>query len=420
MKILLVCRGSQGDIYPYLAAATELMNRGHEILLSLPRVFEKDAVAAGVPYTVQGVDDIVGMIGSAANTKDLLAWIKRVIHDQFEELIPLARRYDVFVASNTEFAAPTVAEYCKRTLIRTAYAPLLPSRKIPPPVMPFPKPHPLVTPGFLWKALNAGLNLMVKKVLNAHRAGLGMKPIADQGEHAPRNGNNFLMYSRFLGETDPDWPYTWRIGGYCFNDRIPYDETAYRKLADFIHKDTDPALFFTLGSCTSKRGDRFCAWLLDLCKARGYKLVVGAGWGKLGERLQDPDRLFLLDTVIPHHLIFPLCRGIIHHGGSGTTHSAARAGKPQMVVPLILDQHYWGYRTERLGVGPGSLNSARTGRVGMERKVADLMTNPAYRKNAESLGALIAEERGIDSFCDYITAVSDGSISVLPRGSKQA
>jgi UDP:flavonoid glycosyltransferase YjiC (YdhE family) len=29
MKILLVTRGSQGDIYPYLALARELESRGH-------------------------------------------------------------------------------------------------------------------------------------------------------------------------------------------------------------------------------------------------------------------------------------------------------------------------------------------------------------------------------------------------------
>ena len=404
MNILLVCRGSQGDIYPYLAVAEELAGQGHEVLLSLPQVFEKDAKSFGLTYTLQAADDIVGMVGSANNTKDLLAWTKRVIHDQFEELIPLVRGHDILVASNTEFAAPSIAEYCGKPFIRTAYAPLLPSRRIPPPVMPFPKPNHLFTPGFQWKALNVGLNLMVRKVLNTHRKALGMAPIADQGEHAPRHGNNFLMYSRFLGEIDPDWPYTWDIGGYCFNDRIPYNEVAYRKLMDFMGKDDRPALFFTLGSCVSKKGDRFCSWLLDFCEARDYKLVVGAGWWKLGERLRDKARLFLLNTVIPHHLIFPFCDAVIHHGGSGTTHSAARAGKPQMIVPLILDQHYWGYRAAVLGLGPGYVNIARISREETERKAADLMTNQVYRRNAEDLGARIQSEQGIQNFRAYLAS----------------
>jgi len=42
----------------------------------------------------------------------------------------------------------------------------------------------------------------------------------------------------------------------------------------------------------------------------------------------------------------------MHHGGSGTTHSVARAGKPQVVMPLIIDQPYWAYRVQQLGIGP--------------------------------------------------------------------
>ncbi|MCD7978426.1 MAG: glycosyltransferase [Tannerellaceae bacterium] len=41
MKIPLVTRGSQGDVYPYLSVAAELQKRGHAITLSLPQLFEK-------------------------------------------------------------------------------------------------------------------------------------------------------------------------------------------------------------------------------------------------------------------------------------------------------------------------------------------------------------------------------------------
>ncbi|GHV87281.1 hypothetical protein AGMMS50255_5770 [Spirochaetia bacterium] len=48
MKIFPVTRGFQGDVYPYLALAVELMKRGHEIPLSLLRIFEDLAKAAGL------------------------------------------------------------------------------------------------------------------------------------------------------------------------------------------------------------------------------------------------------------------------------------------------------------------------------------------------------------------------------------
>ena len=43
MKILLVTRGSQGDVLPYLAVARELVKRGHEVTVNIPHVFEEMA-----------------------------------------------------------------------------------------------------------------------------------------------------------------------------------------------------------------------------------------------------------------------------------------------------------------------------------------------------------------------------------------
>ena len=41
----------------------------------------------------------------------------------------------------------------------------------------------------------------------------------------------------------------------------------------------------------------------------------------------------------------------MHHGGAGTTTTAARAGAPQVVVPRIVDQPYWAGRVADLGIG---------------------------------------------------------------------
>ena len=41
----------------------------------------------------------------------------------------------------------------------------------------------------------------------------------------------------------------------------------------------------------------------------------------------------------------------MHHGGAGTTTTAARAGAPQVIVPQIADQPYWATRVAKLGIG---------------------------------------------------------------------
>jgi UDP:flavonoid glycosyltransferase YjiC (YdhE family) len=393
-------------MYPYLTLAAELQKRGHSVTVSLPRIFEQEAKDAGLHYVLQAFDDIAGMVEGAPDTGNLLEWTRRVIASQFEECIPLLEGHDVLVAANTEFAAPSIAEYCGKPLIRTAFGPFIPGRRIPPPVFPFSKPNPLIRPAMLWAVLNLGLNMMVRKTLNARRRALGMEDIRDQAEHAPANADNFLLYSRYLGEIDPDWKYRWGIGGYCFNDNFPYDGKLYRRFLDFVKKDRRPTIFFTLGSCNTEKRDLFARRLFGICCERGYKLAVGCGWWKVGVHLEDRENLFLLDGAVPHVLVFPHVDAVIHHGGSGTTHSAARAGKPQLVLPLIIDQFYWASRVRELGIGPGGLNIGRVSKGELERKVLALLGNRGYQEKAEALGALIRSENGVLAACERIEAAA--------------
>ncbi|MDR1240127.1 MAG: glycosyltransferase [Treponema sp.] len=403
MRILLVTRGSQGDIYPFLALARELESRGHDITLSLPRAFEREAKDAGVHFFTQAFDDIEGMMaGGELSTGTFLAWTRRVIASQFDELIPLLKDHDILVATNTEFAAPSVAEYCGKPLIRIHYGPFIPGKVIPPPVMPWPRPHPIIRPALLWSVLNMGLNLMVLKTLNRSRKILGMKPIRDQGEHAPANSDNYCMYSRYLGVYDPAWKYRWEIGGYCFNDSFSYDRAALQDFLSFVKKDSRPTVFFTLGSCTAKDRDAFAQRLFDIVCRHNLKLVVGCGWWNLGTRLDRRENLYLLDAAIPHSLIFPSCDGIIHHGGVGTSHSAARSGRPQMIVPLLLDQFFWGYRVAQLGIGPGAADFKRTPDRRLEEMIRGLVDSASYKKNAAALGEQIRSERGLENLCRHI------------------
>jgi UDP:flavonoid glycosyltransferase YjiC (YdhE family) len=404
MKILLVTRGSQGDIYPYLPLCKELQARGYEVMLNIPLAFEDFAKQLAIPYTIQGHDDIIAMLEKSPNSSDILEWTRRVIDHQFRELTPLLQEYDILVASNTEFAAPSIAEYCKKPYIRTAYAPLMPSKKIPPPVQPFTLYNPVLRPMLLWNVLAAALNFLVLKTLNPNRKRMGLAPVKDQSQHAPMHAWNLNLYSPLLGETDDDWPFPWAQADYCFNDLLPYDKDVYEKLVAFIKNDERPTLFFTMGSITAEVRERICEWLYEICEKHDWKFIVGSGWSGLGRSLKDEGNLFILNSVIPHSTFLSLCSGIIHHGGSGTTHSAARAGIPQMIAPLLIDQPYWAHRTGVLGLGPGAINIKRIKKAALEAKTEDLLKNTRYKENAAAFGEKIRVGGGVKKAADYIEA----------------
>ena len=406
MKILLVTRGSQGDVFPYLAIAECLVKRGHEVTVNLPQIFEETIKPYGFHYVLQAFDDINGLIKDAGDKSEgfrpFLEWTRSIIDKQFEQLPPLLEKHDLLVSTNSEFSIASIAEYCKKPLIRTSYAPLLPSKNIPPATLPFQKPNPIITPGLLWTVLNRFTNFMVKDTINKNRNNIGLPPIKNFGYHSGENSNNFMLYSRYLGSVDKEWPFKWDIGGYCFNDTFQYDKPAYEEMMNFVKSDKTPIVFFTLGSCSAKDGNRFCDMLVRICQRHGYRLIVGSGWAKTGIDLKPNDQLFLQTLPVPHTLIFPHCTGIIHHGGCGTTHSVARAGVPQMITPLLIDQPYWAYRTQQLSIGPGAIKITKATEAEVDKKVCDLVTNPIYKTNATKLAKLIKEENGVKNICDFI------------------
>ncbi|XP_022642990.1 sterol 3-beta-glucosyltransferase, partial [Vigna radiata var. radiata] len=67
-------------------------------------------------------------------------------------------------------------------------------------------------------------------------------------------------------------------------------------------------------------------------------------------------RLLCFFGSVPYRWLFPKCAAVIHHGGSGTTAAALRAGTPQVVCPFMLDQFYWAERMHWLGVSPEPLS----------------------------------------------------------------
>jgi vancomycin aglycone glucosyltransferase len=56
-------------------------------------------------------------------------------------------------------------------------------------------------------------------------------------------------------------------------------------------------------------------------------------------------------VLLNQQVLFARVAGVVHHGGAGTTTTAARAGAPQVVVPQIGDQPYWAHRVAELGIG---------------------------------------------------------------------
>ena len=54
-----------------------------------------------------------------------------------------------------------------------------------------------------------------------------------------------------------------------------------------------------------------------------------------------PEYLDLWSEYIPHDWLFKKCTGILHHGGSSTVAMSLLSKRPQLICPVLFDQHHW-------------------------------------------------------------------------------
>jgi len=87
---------------------------------------------------------------------------------------------------------------------------------------------------------------------------------------------------------------------------------------------------------------------------RGRRLLLAKGWAGIGGA-NLPASVMVVDGPMPHAKLFPRVAAVVHHGGSGTTAAALRAGAPQVIVPHIVDQYYFAHRLEKLGIAPAGI-----------------------------------------------------------------
>ena len=89
--------------------------------------------------------------------------------------------------------------------------------------------------------------------------------------------------------------------------------------------------------------------LIGAARTVGRRIIVSKGWADLD--LVDGARDCIAVADVSHDALFPRVAAVVHHGGAGTTATAARAGVPQVITPMFGDQFYWSSRIAELGIG---------------------------------------------------------------------
>lgn len=352
MRVLLSSIGSRGDVQPILALALELRLLGHDPRLCVAPNFRAWVDSFGIACFPIG-PDLKQLTGGRAprqaggpSPEQLRQLAVHSVRSQFPALFEAARGCDLVVAAGAlQIATRSVAEALGIPYLFVAYCPaVLPSPDHPPPKMGMHHPQSLPSSvnSSLWADEERRWDELFRETLNEERSNRGLDPIQSVQRHIFTE-RPWLAADSVIGPAgaSSDLKIT-QTGPWLLSE-----PSALRNDVERFLEGGSPPVYFGFGSM--RASENTTRTLIEAARALGLRSILSRGWGNLAPIDADTDCLAV--DEVSHERLFPRVAAIVHHGGAGTTTAAARAGKPQVVVPHLYDQYYWAHRVEQLGIG---------------------------------------------------------------------
>lgn len=394
MKIILVTVGSRGDVQPMLALSLALKARGHDVLLAGPPERAPWAKEHGCPYRPLG-RDVTSFIDGSLTVRNPLAvpifyrFLRTEIQTQFDVLPRMIEGMDLVVGASLSFGLASVAEAAGIPYRFIAFTPqLLPSDHHPCPI--FKSQH---LPSWInrvgWRLAEMMDRLNITWLINHHRRKFGLKPI--KSANANYLGRKTIVATdRILADIPPDVPMDAVQTGYM---HLPQPAGKLPVLEDFLSDGPSP-VFAGFGSMPLSDQSRMTPLVIEAARLAGRRVVIGRPWKASHKYASDKQVLFI--RQYPHQALFPRMAAVIHHGGAGTTATTAISGVPQIIVPFILDQYFWGDRIFRAGLGPAPIYCRRISARKLARAIRVCLDNPQMKQKAMAVQGEIMRQDGVE------------------------
>ncbi|MGK9233326.1 glycosyltransferase [Inquilinus limosus] len=397
MKFLVVTYGTEGDTRPLAALCRALMDAGHEATLLADGATLGAARALDVP-AIALAGDIRGTLRPSAaisgavagghrftRTAKALARIANINAEAWmRTVVENGQGCDAVILSGlAAFVGLSAAEHLGVKAIGIGLIPISPTTAFPSPLLP-----PGIVPRFLNRASHRFVNAMLwrafRNATNAARArACGLPPRRELWTSHP------MLYgvSPSLLPRPADWPANAQV---CGQWTLPAPHwSPPHELADFLAAG-DPPLYIGFGSMVGFDRDAILEAVIGA--VAGRRALFYPGWSGI-DTSRLPDNVLAIGET-PHSWLFPRTSLAIHHCGSGTTHSAARAGIPSVAAPFAGDQFFWAARLAQLGVAAPAVPAKSLTAPRLARAIAFAEGTEA-RRRAKALGERMAAEDGL-------------------------
>ena len=414
MKILLTSIGTRGDMEPFLAIAQLLEERGHQVICLFPEQFRNLAEDSGFEFASLGSEFIEMLNGPVGRTamgggkmgfQKLRAYVKLARLQQGINRAMIIKQEQVI-----EEEQPDRIVHNGKTMYPVIWGAKNKGKRFlisPVPYMHYVKNHSHI-------AFNSNYGPFINK-LTYDLANFGLlktitgslKSLSKTKQLSTSEIKNALFGETVIYTISPSlfkrpdyWSKNLHVLGYHERKKTLNWEPS-EELNAFLGKHPKVNLV-TFGSMVNAEPERKTQIILDILERNRIPSIINTAAGGLVEPVQYNRELFHFVDRIPYDWIFPKLYSVIHHGGSGTTHTGLKYACATMIIPHIIDQFVWNKIVNQKGLGPLGVNIGSISTKKLESKIVDLYSNPSFKKQAEALSLTMQKESYTDELCKLI------------------
>ena len=410
-RILLTTTGSLGDLHPYIAIGLELRARGHAVTIATSHFYRAKIEQTGLRFAPMGPHFSIEPSAVLDRVIDLKNGPRYLIREllgpsvpaAYSEVMEAARDADLIVTHPITFASQIVAEKTGMPWISTVTTPSCFWSSYDPSVIPSDQwviKLRALGPSFYRAVMKLG-RLKTKHWVDSivsFRRSVGLPPGGSpifEGQHSPQCV--LALFSPLIAAPQPDWPPRTLATGFPFYDQAEHGRKLDPELERFLDSGPPPVVF-TLGSSAVYQAGGFYRQSIAAVRRLGCRAVLLAGENSFGEALPAGTVAF---PYAPYSQILPRAAAAVHSGGIGTCAQALAAGRPMLLVPFAFDQPDNAARLVRLGVAR-TIPRKQYNADRAWKELRELLSQPAYLRNATAAAQKLAEENGVQTAADAI------------------
>ena len=241
-----------------------------------------------------------------------------------------------------------------------------------------------------WKIARMLDKFNLTRLINNKRKEFGLKPVQDAWHHIL--GKKVVVASdRAIAQVPEDVDIPFTQTGYL---HLNQPDQHLSKLETFLEEGSIP-VFAGFGSMPKQDQAGLVPMIVQAARSVGQRVIIGKFWDEPSEFSNSKDVLFI--RRYPHLKLFPRMAAVIHHGGSGTTATTVISGVPQIIVPHILDQYYWGHQVYHSHLGTKPIWRSKLTSQKLSAAIEECLSNGLIIQKSRAASEMINPQDSLDA-----------------------